>query len=59
MERSKDDWLYGTETRPQVLLQVLVESRTDSTHLSEVLLMRKLKKIATFFQTPLDIPLIM
>jgi len=54
MERSEKDWLYETETRPQVLLQVLLESRTDSTHLSEVLLMRKLKKIATFFQNPLD-----
>ena len=54
MERSEKDWLYETETRPSVLLQVLLESRTDSTHLSEVLLMRKLKKIATFFQKPLD-----
>lgn len=49
MERSEKDWLYGTETRPQVLLQVLLESRTDSTHLSEVLLMRKLKKNCNFF----------
>jgi hypothetical protein len=40
MERSKKDWLYETETRPSVLLQVPLESRTDSTHLSEVLLMR-------------------
>jgi hypothetical protein len=54
MERSKNDWLYNTETRPRVLLQVPLESRTDSTLLSEVLLMKDLKKIATFFQNPLD-----
>ena len=54
MKRNKDDWLYGTETRPLEFVADPMESRTDSIHLSEVRLMKNLKKIATFFQKSLD-----
>ena len=40
MKRNKDDWLYGTETRPLEFVADTMESRTDSTHLSEVRLMK-------------------